>query len=222
MLDSLAQLYPYYEINYRKWLPLQPAAPILDYGCGAGGFLKYAEALGYNHLVGFDIDTRYATFARSHLRAHIEQSNDGLSFLRARRNEFDFVMSRQVAYYFPRAALQEWFNALAGTLRAGGTLVIEVVNGAGIAGSWPYVNDPFMQTVFSESLLAALIERTGLKLLELRDERIPPGGFKRALWVAGRKAWARALRTIYTIERGVDDRNPRLFGKNLVAVAHKA
>jgi SAM-dependent methyltransferase len=222
LLSSSGAMDEYYDRNYQPWLPLPRGSRVLDYGCGPGGLLRYLAARGYTDVTGFDVDTRYAAFCRTHTSARVIDAADGLAFLREEAERYDLVIARHVLYYFPRSALQEAVVALAGALAPGGTLVVEVFNGAGFAGSWPWVNDPYIQAVFSDYLLGSLLCRAGLRVESLRDEQLASGGgLRRRAWLAGRRVWAGTLRVVYTLERGLDERNPRFFGKNLIAIARR-
>ncbi|MBI3825235.1 MAG: class I SAM-dependent methyltransferase [Candidatus Rokubacteria bacterium] len=225
VLDGLAKSldasFPHYDANVREWLPAHRQAAILDYGCGPGGFLRYVGLAGYANVTGFDVDARYAAFCRTHSRARIAQADDGTAFLRSAAGGYDFILAREVAYYVPRPELAGWFTALAGALRPGGRLVIEVFNGAPLSGLWPWMNDPYITTVFSEHSLRALAEGAGLTIIVLRSERYPRKGLRQLAWLAGRKLLGRLWSLVYLLERGRDPRNPTLFGKSLVLVAER-
>lgn len=221
LVERLETRFPYYDVNFKHWLPVSSQARILDFGCGAGGFLKYLERLGYRDVTGFDVDVRYASFCRTHARARVEHAEDGLAFLDSAAGTYDFVFAREVVYYFPRSEVSRWFGALADTLRPGGRLVIEVFNGATTSGLWPYVNDPYIQNVFSEHSLRYLLENAGLRILGLTGERYPRHGLAQAIWLTGRRVLATARRVVFLLERGRDDQNPTIFGKSIIAVAER-
>ena len=44
-----------YVQRYRRFLPPDRAAPILDIGCGTGGFLEALRSLGYSSIEGVDL-----------------------------------------------------------------------------------------------------------------------------------------------------------------------
>ncbi|MBN8501071.1 MAG: class I SAM-dependent methyltransferase, partial [Sphingomonadales bacterium] len=46
----------YYDRNYRRFLPADRNAPIIDIGCGDGDFVRYAHGLGYRNITAVDID----------------------------------------------------------------------------------------------------------------------------------------------------------------------
>jgi SAM-dependent methyltransferase len=220
-LALIEKQYEYYDLNYREHLPENKKAVLLDYGCGAGGFLRYMEGLGYRNLVGFEPDTRYARYATSQTSAQITSEGNEVPFLQKNSGKFDFVFTRQVLYYIPRESLPERFTQLITTLKPGGIFLCEVVNGAGLSGLWPYMNDPYIRNVFSETSLKFLCANNNLEILSLKCERTSAKGLKGKLWLLGRFLWGKTLRIIYTLERGLDPNNPTLFGKNLILVAKR-
>src|SRR5438045_2041881 len=44
-----------YVRRYRRLLPLDRSTPILDIGCGTGGFLDALHSLGYRSIEGIDV-----------------------------------------------------------------------------------------------------------------------------------------------------------------------
>ena len=221
VLSSLHESFPYYEANYSHWLPSDKSSSILDYGCGAGALLQFLESFGYRNISGYEPDTRFASFLRQNSSIPIDSTSDPRTYLAGHKGRFDLVIVRQVVYYFPRNGLQQWMNELADLLKPGGRILIEVVNGAMWTGSWVYHKDPYVQTVFTEPLIRALISTANLQLSFLGVEKERVTSFKKLLWTLARRGWFRILSLVFLLERGNDPSNPSLFGKFLIAVADK-
>src|SRR5436190_1887200 len=121
-----------------------------------------------------------------------------------------------------RAWLPAWFDGLAGALAPGGRLLVETFNGAGISGAWPWMNDQYIQTIFTEHSLRYAVEGAGLEVEHLGGVRPPAKGLRRALRMAAMRAWQSCLKLAYVLERGIDSQNPTILDKSILLVASKA
>lgn len=212
-------MFPYFDLNYRQWLPEDKNASILDFGCGPGSLLLYLQSQGYRNVTGFDTDSRYAAYVKENVFPRTDFRPDGRTFLSEHAQTYDLIVCRHVAYYFPKAELQEWMQSLRSALKPGGRLILEVYNAAGIFGPWPLFNDPFIQIAFTDFLLTKTLGRAGFKIEGLFEGKSPGTGIRHWVWLQARRVWFQILKTIAVIERGVDANNPKLYGKNLIAVA---
>jgi SAM-dependent methyltransferase len=220
VVPALRAQFPFYELNYRRWLPSDRQARILDYGCGAGGMLLFLIEQDYANVTGFDVDSRYAELSRQVSGAYVAEG-DFASFLSEGAGTFDFILCREVAYYFPRTEVFDAIARLGQALAPGGRLLLEVFNPAGATGAWPYYNDPWIQTPMSEHAIAFALDYAGLTSEWMGCERFQVRGVRGAAWRAARAAWVWGRRAAFLLERGRDPLNPHLFGKKLIAVAKK-
>lgn len=103
------------QLLYLRWaLPVDPAASILDAGCGDGRYSTFLATLGYKNLHAVDILDERRLPGINYLLASIDQ-------LPYADSSFDFVFSNSVVFYVdpPRRALAEFFRVL----KSGGTLM---------------------------------------------------------------------------------------------------
>ena len=215
-----AQMFPIYELNYRKWLPADRSARMLDFGCGYGTFLSYLHGLSFKSIEGYDPDPRCAAFTRSQ-GIPVSEGEAPREFLLGNAGRFDLVSVMSVAQYFERSDLVGWFTALRDALKPGGTLVLSVTNSAGVFGLTDQLQDPYMKAAYTDILLADLCHFAGLEVEELGGLKIPSKGLKRFAWLAARSLWTRLVKLIYLLERGNSERNPRNFDGVLLLVAKR-
>jgi len=199
----------YLNLNLLEYFPLSRKAHILDFGCGDGAVTDWVR-LKYPFVTAFDPVPNGRC-----------ETGDPKAFLTRNRNRFDAILAKQVIYYFPRLEIDEYFRCLHDALKPDGQLVIEIFNGTALSAAWIFDKDHGMQTVFNEISLRNALERAGFSIVALRCERYPKRGWKRQVWLTARAAWFAALRVVYVLERGMDEQNPKLFGKNLIAVARR-
>lgn len=123
-LDPKSQVhYGYMMRRIRGLAPRLGKARLLDFGCGAGGFLVEARAAGFE-VMGLELNREMARHVRE---AHGIPVHDGLADdARFRGERFDVILSSQVFEHLldPRDTLR----ILRDRLNPGGLLLIEVPN----------------------------------------------------------------------------------------------
>ena len=192
----------FYETNYRRYLPKNKDAKILEIGHGNGAFILWLYSKNYSDITG------------------IEKDIDCLTFLKTSKETYDFIICRHVMYYFKRDELQDWISAMHGALKPNGRLMIEVFNAFGVFGTWPCYVDPTITIAFNDVSFKKLLE-SGFDNVLIYEGIMPGHGFKHFLWVLFRQIWFSILKVAMILERGIDINNPKIFGKNIIGMAIK-
>jgi SAM-dependent methyltransferase len=214
--------FAYFDRHYARFLPSSKEATVLDFGCGFGPFLAYLDRAGYHHAVGVDVDERCVEFCREHVSPNVRYVPNTRAYLEGNAAQFDLIVAREVAYYFPAAESGAYFCALRRALKPSGKLLVEVFNGALVTGLYPRLNDPWIATAFSEHSLRRALQESGFRVTDLIGASGVGFGPRYALWRGMRRLWSVVLRAIYALERGLDPLNPQIFEKHLIAVAELA
>ena len=186
-LDSMARFYP---DDYRchqsknrlgktdtmtKLLPIHGQARLLDFGCGAGDFLRRMTALGWN-ATGIDC----SEIAVARLQAHGLSAQVGtLPNPLWTDASFEAITMRQSLEHTHEPL--EVMHAAHRLLTPGGKLLIAVPNFDGVAASWFGVNWhgldlPRHLTHFTPATLHLMLKQAGFERIEMRQER-------RASWI---------------------------------------
>ena len=159
--------YKLYDLNYKKFLPSQKNAPILDLGCGPGYFLKYLKDLGYENIQGVDISTQQIEVARSFgVDSYIFES-DFFNFLRSTDKRFDMICAFHVLEHLFKREILDLLDLIYERLNPKGMLLVEVPNtGSPILGSQGRYSDFTHETGFTPQSLKEVLLLCGFSNVE--------------------------------------------------------
>ena len=206
------------DLNYAPWLPADREAAVLDVGCGPGRVLAFLAARGYRRIEGFDRDPDAVRAAQARVTAPVAVEDDWARFLDGRPGEFDLIVLKDVIYYLPRAEAVDALRAVRRALKPGGRVIIEVFNGAAYTGPFVAYKDDGILWIPTEHVLAAFLQRAGFSEVRVLPHLPPARTMKRRLFNLLARGWRVALRTIYVLERGLAEENPRILTTRLIAV----
>lgn len=167
-----------------KLLPIRGQARLLDFGCGAGGFLRAMHAMGWNAT---GLDTAAEIFPRLHTSPSDLSEEAALIPIRIGTLPqvgwpdgcFEAITMRQSLEHVhqPLEVLRDAYRLLT----PGGRLIVTVPNFDSLASRWFgshwYGLDlPRHLSHFTAATLGAMLHRAGFPRIELRQER-------RASWI---------------------------------------
>jgi SAM-dependent methyltransferase len=207
------------DANYFRWLPASRDAAILDVGCGTGRVLAFLQARGYQQAEGFDADPAAVAAARQRVSTPIAVADDWSQFVANRGRVFDVVILKDVVYYLAPEAVARELEAVRGAMRPGARAIVEVFNGAAFTGPYVAYKDEAIRWIPTEHTIRRYLERAGFVSVTLHAHVPPNGSLRRTLFNAGGALWRALLRSIYVVERGLDEANPRILTTKIIAVA---
>jgi len=189
-----------------KYLPLladlDRAAAILDLGCGDGALLAYLQQCGFLDVRGIDVSAEQVALAQ-HRRVQAECS-DALTYLNHCKSTLDAVVAVDVLEHLTRKELLLLAQLMFEALKAGGRVLIQTANGAGLFPGQVIYGDLTHQTVFTPASLAQLLTQAGFEKLRFYETGPIPirlrGKLNVALWHAV-KLLANTVRHIETGKR---------------------
>jgi SAM-dependent methyltransferase len=120
--------------RYRRFLPSDKDAPILDIGCGTGGFLDALRSQGCKSLEGVDLSPGQvdAAIARGLTGVTLAPA---VEYLRPRRGRYAMITAFSVLEHQTRAELFDLLDAIREALVPGGCLIAVVPNAKGLFGA---------------------------------------------------------------------------------------
>jgi 2-polyprenyl-3-methyl-5-hydroxy-6-metoxy-1,4-benzoquinol methylase len=208
------------ELNFTKSLPENKNSAILDFGCGNGRVLKFLHSKGYTNLTGADIYTA-GWNELSHLSANLIQISNSKEFLLSQKEKYDFIVVKDVIYYFNHDDVIEVTRLLKEALRPGGQLIIEIFNGSLFTGPYIKYKDVGIKLILTERSLKQIVEESGLTLLSLYGNHQKPNSFRGWIFYFLNKMWCVYVRLVYFFERGIDEQNPKILSRKIIAISKR-
>jgi len=216
-------MYAALELNYGPYLPENKDARILDLGCGSGLLLEYLDFKGYTNILGVDVDEVALSKVDKKFKGNIKHINDLLVFLKSESKKFDMIIAKDVIYYFPPENIIAYMQSITAALNKDGSIIVEVFNGALLTAPYTAAKDFGIVNIFTEKSVRSVLESSLLQVDEVFGVRkIQRRGLKNLIYLLGVFMWHLILRSIFLLERGVDDGNPKILTKSIIAVGRNS
>jgi 2-polyprenyl-3-methyl-5-hydroxy-6-metoxy-1,4-benzoquinol methylase len=118
---------PVFEQYWRKLLPQDKEARIIDVGCGTGNFLWWLQQQGYFLSEGIDLSPEQVAIAND-LGVRNVLQGDLHSILRERQGCYAVIILRDVIEHFDKVEVIEALEICRAALLPGGRIVLQVPN----------------------------------------------------------------------------------------------
>ncbi|MDP8235644.1 MAG: class I SAM-dependent methyltransferase [Candidatus Erginobacter occultus] len=125
--EAIERQFPVWESRFRRHLPRDLSTPVIDVGCGSGGFVHYLRRVGYSDVRGVDISGEQVAAARSLGIAGVTRE-DIREHLAAHPAAYGAVIARDLIEHFTREEVIDLLILAHRSLIPGGTLLIQTVN----------------------------------------------------------------------------------------------
>jgi len=126
-LETIEKQFPVWESRFRRHLPRDISTPVIDIGCGSGGFVHYLRRAGYSDVRGVDISGEQVAAARA-LGIPGVTREDLREHLAAHPGAYGMVAARDLIEHFTREEVIDLFILTRESLVSGGVLLIQTVN----------------------------------------------------------------------------------------------
>ncbi len=215
--SKLQRTYAEYNYHLRYVLETVPkSASVLELGCGPGLLLDYLRGQGFESLDGVDISEEQVAIA-SELGLNVTCA-DVFDFLPAKSLQYDVVIAFDFVEHFSKDELLDLFEMIYRTLKAGGILVLQTPNGAGLFPGMNIYGDLTHITIFTELSLTQILQLHGFGDLRFFETGPAPisvfGSVRFLLW----KIIRACLNCIRKIEA---DKTSALWTENLMCIGRK-
>lgn len=210
----------YYRLNFGGVLPVNKDARILDIGFGMGKFLYFLKTSGYENISGLEICREEYEYVRKSICEDVVLTEDTLAWLNESKDKWDCISMLDVIEHLPKPQVIPILSSIRERLNPGGHLIIRTDNMSGLTGLFQRYMDFTHESGFVEHSLREVLEMAGFIEITIFGEKYGGPNFyhpKVILALLFRKVWFYVLSLIYALERGGN--NPRIFAKNLIAVA---
>jgi 2-polyprenyl-3-methyl-5-hydroxy-6-metoxy-1,4-benzoquinol methylase len=203
---------------FRKLLPADRKASLLDLGCGYGSFLYYLAKEGYTNAAGVDRSTEQVAAARRLGLANVRQA-EAQEALAGCYRAFDCITAIDLLEHLEKEEILGLLDAIWQALRPGGRLILRVPNAEGPLGTRILYSDFTHTLAFTPSSLRQVLKEAGFTRIQLLPEgpRVH-GPLSAARWLA----W-QAVRLLLEFYMAVETGQfgGHIWTQNLIVVAEK-
>jgi 2-polyprenyl-3-methyl-5-hydroxy-6-metoxy-1,4-benzoquinol methylase len=151
-----------FSFNYKKYMPKDKNAKLLDIGVGRGEMLSFFKNQGYVNYLGIDISRSCVDFCKS-LGLNVELVDSISSFLKDKPETYDLITMIDVLEHIPKDEVIPTLKAINNSLKSGGILIIQVPNLNSPEGFLHMFNDFSHLNGFNEHSLSQVLIASGFK-----------------------------------------------------------
>lgn len=214
---AVAQRQEYIQ-RYRRFLPSDAAAPVLDIGCGTGRFLEALRSIGHSCVEGVDVSPSQVDAATARGVTGITLA-PALDYLRQRRGRYAMIAAFNVLEHQTREELFELLDTIRDALVPGGSLIAVVPNAKGLFGAHVRFADITHELSFAPISVSQICAVTGFELTAVVEHGPLVHGVVSAMrWAAWQVI--RSAMLAARLAEGADWQWP-VFTQDLVFVARK-
>ncbi|NIO21039.1 MAG: methyltransferase domain-containing protein [Candidatus Aenigmarchaeota archaeon] len=200
-LDDIVRQFSDWDWYFRKFLPRQNDAQILDIGCGFGGFVYFLQQNGYLNAQGIDVSEEQIALGKQMGIGNIDQG-DIFEFLSDKEEVFDIIFARDVIEHFSRDEVIELLLSVYKSLKFSGTFVIQTPNGESPFSGKIIYGDFTHQTTFTRASLNQVLSLAGFKKTRYYPTGPVPKGLKSVVRLSLWKIIESLLKLLMAIETG--------------------
>lgn len=218
-ISELTQRAPYLKKVIREHFPSDRSARIIDLGCGHGAVVYFAQAAGYQNVMGVDRSPVQVKEAQQLGIAGVKEG-DLLKALESLSDEsVDLIVAFDVIEHFTKDELVLFVDEVNRVLRKSGKWIIHTPNGESpFAGRIRY-GDFTHEQAFTRTSLAQLLNASGFSLVTCYEDSPIPHGIKSTVRLILWKIFRGGLKVLIAAETGSFD--DCIVSQNLLAVAVK-
>lgn len=201
-----------------KFLPEARNAPILDLGCGWGGFLAFLQSQGFTDLTGVDSSAQQVEIAQK-LGLNQVEVGDLFATLKKYENYYTCISAFNVLEHLDKDQVLPFLKAVKRSLCPGGCLILELPNANSIFGGRTRYWDFTHELSFTPTSLVQIFAVAGFESVQFQ-ERFPVVHGLKSLIRAGLWHGIRQILSFYlTVEQGAP--GYKIFTQDMHAIAYK-
>ena len=201
---------------YKKFLPSDRNARILDIGCGMGHFLYFLKNEGYTNFWGIDISVQQVSVVKENITENVSVA-DVFDFLKE-NGLFHVIVANHVIEHIPKERLLEFLHLVFSSLQVGGIAFIKTANMSNPFGLRGRYMDVTHTIGFTEHSLFEVLNAAGFQNIHLMGAYQPVLSVKSAIGKVARVIVHRLLKLMFLVQ-GYPP--PRILDKDIIVIAVK-
>jgi SAM-dependent methyltransferase len=208
----------YFNVNYKKYLPADKNANILDVGCGMGHFLYFLEKEGNKNYLGIDVSEENIRFCKDH-NFNVKQC-DVFDFLTQNTKPFQVIIANDIVEHFTKEEIVRLLELIKKNLSTDGIFIVKVPNASNpITSSSSRYYDFTHEISFTEVSLSQILKVCGFGNVKVYPPDIYIFYYNPINYVAKAVAWSTFImfRLLFIL---YGRKTTRIFTKDLIAVAN--
>jgi 2-polyprenyl-3-methyl-5-hydroxy-6-metoxy-1,4-benzoquinol methylase len=217
ILEGIKKQYPVWKRYFKRFLPDDKDAKILDIGCGNGGFVYYLKNLGYRNSSGIDISLEQVEAAKK-LGIKDVECADAMSFLKDKKELYDLIVARDLLEHFTKDEIMDVLSLTFNSLKLGGPAVIQAPNAQNLFSGILRYGDFTHEIAFTKDSLNQILRAAGFNEVAFYPTGPVPKGIRSAIRFVLWKMIEKVFRFYMLIEAGSSE---GIFTQNIIAVAKK-
>jgi len=162
------QLKGEYAYVFKKWLPPDRTATIIEVACGPGIFLSLMRDDGYINITGTDLDSKYISLAQS-MELPVER-RDSIEWLKSLDpSSVNAVIACNFYEHIPKETFLDFISVCYRVLASGGVLILEGPNADSPLVGRNLFNDITHYWAYTSTSLKALSQMMRYSSIEFKD-----------------------------------------------------
>ena len=206
-----------YAAWYKKFLPSDRNARILDIGCGMGHFLYFLKSEGYTNFFGIDVSEQQVNFVKENITENVSVA-DAFHFFVKEGGLFQVIVANDVIEHLPKERLLEFLRLVFNSLQVGGIAFIKTLNMSNPFGLRGRYMDVTHAIGFTEHSLFEVLNAAGFQNIHLMGAYQPVLSVKSAIGKVARVIVHRLLKLMFLVQ-GYPP--PRILDKDIIVIAVK-
>ncbi|MBM7867977.1 methyltransferase domain-containing protein [Heliobacterium gestii] len=160
--ETEAVVFTTFSRTIEDWLPRDKEAAILEIGCGEGAFQKFLHSKGYTNRYAFDLSTENVSVCHGRGLSYVCRHDAlQLSDFPGPEQGWDLIVFIDLLEHLPKQELSRFMTVVRKRLRPSGSVILQTVNMASIAGLYYRYNDLTHELGFTENSICDLLIASG-------------------------------------------------------------
>jgi len=171
--NDLLRNLTFFRHDYRRLLPINKQAAILELGCGQGQFLEFLKTEGYAHVLGLDLSPEVINYCQN--RGYTVKQTDFFDFLEQNdiQERYDAIIANDILEHFDKDEIFRLAQLIKQALKKNGSLIIKTPNASNLfLGSFSRYCDLTHEIIFTESSLKQIFLPLGFSSIEFYEPNL--------------------------------------------------